>query len=437
MINPAKAQRRKGSIFNYLFLCGFAASRANNFLFLRAVSVSVSRSLSHSFIPSFFHSFTLFVLFLTFSSSYAQNDSSKLLKKHKDIPAVDRKYNDLARFLAGMSSEKGSSYEEQSNTDIWKNYAANLDANWKITVGAKMDKMSAWSSTEFGPQKELGGKLFYPFAGPDFIHMYTFFPYAKEYVMIGLEHVGTVQDLSQTGSDSLNRYLASVGTSLYSILNYSFFQTISMSYDFKSQDLNGIIPVILLFMARTGNKILDIKGVNVDTLGKNVSGTLTASPENIMLNYGVKIDFYNDAQDEIQTVYYYSVDLSDAQLPSNPGYTTYLNNMGEVKTFIKSASYLMQYSVFSQIRSAILKNSSLILQDDSGVPFQYFDTLTWNVNLYGTYNSPIPLFVERFQQDIYDAYRDNSRTIKPLDFGIGYNYFLGTSNLLIAKKKLK
>ncbi len=364
------------------------------------------------------------------------NDSSKSSKKHKDIPKGERKFNDLARFIAGMSPEKGSAYEDQSNTEVWKKYAVSFDTSWTTLLSSKIDRMAAWGSKEVGTQKEVGGKVFYPFSGPDFVHMYTFFPTAKEYTMIGLENVGTVQELSKMRNDSLTRYLRAVENSLNSILNFSFFRTNSMSVDFKSQDLNGTIPVMLLFMARTGNKILDIKPVYVDSLGKVVDGAFAVWPKK-GINYGVKIDFYHEGLDDYQTVYYYSIDLGDEGLTANKGYTAYLNNMGEVKTYVKSASYLMHYPSFSQIRSAVLKSSSLVLQDDSGVPLQYFDKEKWTVSLYGSYVRPIDLFHERFQKDLRAAYLNDSSKIKPLDFGIGYNYILGTSNLLIAKKKTK
>jgi len=72
----------------------------------------------------------------------------------------------------------------------------------------------------------------------------------------------------------------------------------------------------------------------------------------------------------------------------------------------------------------------VILQDDSGIAFHYFDPLVWDIQLYGSYTKPIPLFEEFFEQDLYEAYQ--TRKVKKLNFRIGYH---PQSNLLFAKRK--
>ena len=253
--------------------------------------------------------------------------------------------------------------------------------------------------------------------------------------MLALEPVGTVPDFSKVPADSLGRYFNEIKNSLTSILNFSFFRTNSMSKDFHSDELNGTIPVLFVFIERAGNKIIDVHPVQIDSTGAIVASEFVQKVPKGKTNYGVKIDFKNPDNDYLQTVYYFSCDLSNGKLEKNTGMTKYLANMNGVNTYLKSASCLMHHSFFSQIRDAILGHSNLVLQDDSGIPYKYFDKNKFDIKLYGKYIRPIKLFADDFQKELRAAYKEDSGNIKKLEFGIGYNYFVGESNLMIAKKK--
>ena len=43
---------------------------------------------------------------------------------------------------------------------------------------------------------------------------------------------------------------------------------------------------------------------------------------------------------------------------------------------------------FSMIRERVLAESGAVLQDDSGVPYHYYLTSNWRVQLYGQYSEP-------------------------------------------------
>jgi hypothetical protein len=244
-----------------------------------------------------------------------------------------------------------------------------------------------------------------------------------------------VPDFSKVPADSLKRYFDEIKNSLTSILNFSFFRTNSMSKDFHSDDLNGTIPVLFVFIERTGNKIIDVHPVQIDTMGNVIPSNFVQKVPKGKTNYGVQIDFKNPDNDYLQTVYYFSCDLSNGRMKNNPGMIKFLSSINNVTTYLKSASCLMFHANFSKIREAILAHSNLVLQDDSGIPYKYFDKTIWDTKLYGKYKKPIPLFADDFQKDLRQAYKDDSDSIKKLQFGIGYNFTLGESNLMIAKKK--
>jgi hypothetical protein len=105
-------------------------------------------------------------------------------------------------------------------------------------------------------------------------------------------------------------------------------------------------------------------------------------------------------------------------------------------TYLKAASYLMYNSYFSTIRNLILSQSTSLLQDDSGIPVKYFEQQKWNFKFYGNYTKPIDLFNKQYQPELRKIYTSD-RKIKPLDFGIGYNFKVNQSNLMLANVEEK
>ena len=91
---------------------------------------------------------------------------------------------------------------------------------------------------------------------------------------------------------------------------------------------------------------------------------------------------------------------------------------------------------FSVVRNYILDKSAYVLQDDSGMPLANFTKgkHAWDLTFFGVYAGPIALFKGRWQQDMKVAYTKKEQ-VRPLPFGIGYQFAEGTSNLMLAKKK--
>src|ERR1035441_7736220 len=109
--------------------------------------------------------------------------------------------------------------------------------------------------------------------------------------------------------------------------------------------------------------------------------------------------------------------------------------MKRAKTYLKAASYMLHKPGFSMIRERILSDSLVILQDDSGIPYHFFATATWRVQLYGEYVRPYGSFRPLEQPDLRKAYlTTGEKGPKPLDFRIGYGYGRVESNLLLATK---
>ena len=373
-------------------------------------------------------------------ASTVKNDTIK--KEVKDsVPAVAKNtlpvhqvYNDLAKYIAGMKITNSKAIDSSlTNNSSWKEYAANFDKTWLKIDSSKIQKMKEWRATEL---KDANTKtVFYPFSGADFFNAFTLFPKAENFIMVGLEPVGTLPSFHKGMSkDSISSYFHKVNTSLYAILNFSFFKTHNMSIDFNNKELNGTIHLIALFIERTGNSIIDVKPAGVDKEGNIFDYKSFKEQRNSgSLNRGVEFDFVG-SDNILKKVYYFSVNLENSHLKKNPDFVKMVNNRKGSTTYVKSASYLMHKDVFSDVRNLILDNSNFVLQDDSGIPYKYFKQEVWTPALYGTYSGSISLFTGVFQTDLDEAFKAKTG-VKPLKFGIGYKYKEGESNLMYFKKK--
>jgi len=367
-----------------------------------------------------------------------KNDSSGLKvandKKIDSSIIINKSYDDLASYIAGLTPLEFDS--ALLNKKAWKNYSDNISKNWLKTDSTKIQKIKKWSAEELKEINENTHTVFYPFSGADILNSYSFFPSAKKYILVGLEPVGTLPVInSSLHNDSLSNYFYKINKSLYEVMNFSFFITKNMRLDFKDKDLDGTIHLILIFLKRTQNSIVNIKPIALTHQGEVVSySSFKESKKDTLTNRGVEIDFV-DKDSVLKKVYYFSINLANQLFDKNTSFHSFINRQGDsVVTYIKSASYLMHKPYFTTIRELILNKSNYVLQDDSGIPVKYFDSSKWNTFLYGTYNGTLPMFSAHKQSDLVSIY--DSLKAKPLDFGIGYKHRVGQSNLMLFKKKL-
>ena len=244
--------------------------------------------------------------------------------------------------------------------------------------------------------------------------------------MIGLEPAGKLP-VSIDGYTP--EYWSGVRQSLRSAVALGFFKTQEMEEDFGGDGVGGITPVLLLYIARSGFTVEDVAEVRVSPQG--ILAAVPAAPPANREIRGVTV-FFSDASGRQQKLTYLGLNLSDS-IKKRPAAMHFLERLGRVKTLLKSASYLMHKSYFSTIRGVILKQSDVVVEDDSGIPFRFFHENEWDVRLFGTYVKPIPLFKDWQQDDMATAF--SATPAPPLEFGFGYRFLPNTSNLLLARRK--
>ena len=373
------------------------------------------------------------------ASTAAAMDSTKpAAAATADKPATSRPsvtdtayVQDVAAFIGGLRPSKRSGLAALAQQPAWLAFAKDQDKSWNNYRLTHTTRMTKWANAELDSVHRSSPTIFYPFSGPDFLNVFTMFPSSQTYVMMGLEPVGSVPARASLESPKL---YPAVKASLWSVLNFSFFRTNDMAVDLKSVELDGALPLLMLFATRTGNQITAIRPVQLSADGQLQDATAdTAQAPSKKLVPGVEMKLQGpDGQPK--TVYYFSADLSNHGLQIKPAPVQFVRALGPLTTYVKSASYLMHKLYFSEVRRLVLRHSRFILQDDSGIAMKFFQKGAWQFNHYGSYKRPINLFAKHYQSELTTAYRDTVLRPRPLPFGTGYNWRQTDSNLLLARR---
>jgi hypothetical protein len=327
--------------------------------------------------------------------------------------------NAIASFLGGNQPKDLGDFSAAFNSTEWKNHQSTMNSAWNIAARDKVNPMREWSKSEKIEKKSE--TLFYPFSGADFLHVYSAHPDYQSFYLFGLEPVGEIPKKENILNTALtSNILNTIYKSVDENLSQSYFHTKYMAVEFNNPVLKGTIPVFMFFMNRMGVEITSIKPV-----GFNEKGEIIDSKE---FTNGVRIGFLDAGKNK--ELFYFSGDISNKGMNTVSGLKNMINRISkDATTMMKSASYLCHMPDFSIIRDMIVANSYSVMQDDTGVPFQFYDKSKWNFRYYGTYTQPIPLFASRGQADLRQAVVGKEKSIQ---FKYGYN---NPPNIMIVTRK--
>ncbi len=336
--------------------------------------------------------------------------------------------NDTARVLAGMDIPLESLAASSLDGSALTRHRDSMVRAWNALNAKQLDAVRRFAESEVGSGDSAPQRVFYPFSGPDALYLLALFPQARLSVLTGLEPVGAVPALSAMSPEEIDSSLAELRKSLQAILTLSFFRTNDMNVDLKRNRFVGVTPVLLTFVAQSGYSIRQARYVLLkpDSNLCNADIAQVAKPPTGHLG-GIEIEYRAAGQTTSRYLMYLTADIGDGGLAKTPQYLDFVRGFRPQWTYLKSASYLMHKPYFSQVRGLILDLSAHVLQDDSGVPHQWFKADRWEPKLYGRYAGPIGLFSNWKQADLALAYAQGEP--QALDFGIGYQHRKNQSNL--------
>jgi hypothetical protein len=190
---------------------------------------------------------------------------------------------------------------------------------------------------------------------------------------------------------------------LRSILSVTYFITVQMRSDLSA---SGTLPLLYVFLARTGKTIHEVSLVHLDEQGVLQQGDQARPPSPAR---GVKILFSGKGGPP-KTLYYFSTNLADQRKPIP--LLQFGKSLAPGDSFTKSASYLLHNPAFSQVRNFLLENANTIVQDATGIPLVYFD--------------------HKMAAALWPARSPASNQTNPIGVRIGYQFRPNQTSLLLA-----
>jgi hypothetical protein len=360
--------------------------------------------------------------------SVSAQDSPRLAPRAIPVAPSNAGPNDIARFLAGMPVPENSPLAPLTRDPAWQAHSAFFEGEFTKLYQRQLQKLHAWTATNLPQVTQPTPVAFYMFSGPDFLYVDQFFPNASVYVLCGKESMGPPPDPLRI--PNLSGALGNLENAMRSSLNTTYFITKNMKVDLQQQTLNGVLPILYVFIARSDKSITNVA---FGSLNSNGAFEEFAPGKKGGSTPGVRIRYTDNQSGNSQTLYYFTTDISDGGIKSTPGFLKFCQRLGTGSSFLKSSSYLMFEQGFTAIRNFILDHSNRIVQDDSGIPLAYFDPNKWNLRLFGVYLGPIDLFKQHYQPRLQELFRQGNPP--PLDFGFGYRWNYKEANLIVAERK--
>ena len=347
--------------------------------------------------------------------------------------SIDKYLDDWAAYMSGLpaQSEPFKTWEE---LPAWQNFRKAVDESWASFDNLILKPMEKWSAEELQESGKEAETIFYPFGGPDFVTASAFFPGARDLILMGLEPVGNLPEFEKVSPAWRDAFFKDLDTILPDFLKRGYFVTEHMNKVYAASRVDGSLPLILFFMKRTGCDLVAIKRLYPDAGGswrERPYERVTRLPRR---PYGIRIDYVERGSGPIRSVEYYSCDLEDKAFSKDSPLYRRFNELGDFTTCIKSASYLMHYAGFSNIRNLVLAKSLYVIEDDTSIPYRYFKKQGWDIQLFGEYTKPISDFSGVEQKDLKEAYENPASHVKKLPFHYGYRWETHIDNLSIMKR---
>lgn len=340
--------------------------------------------------------------------------------------------NEVALFLAGVPLPDGSPLAGLQKAPHYASHVAELAKLSQHYDKNYYSKIRAWSAAELAPRVSMTRPVYYFFGGPDAVSALAYFPEAPVYVLGGLEPVGSIAPLQTLTEQDMEAGLANLRQSAKVILSYGHFITKDMKTELDRTAFRGVLPLIYTFLSLSGHEILATSYVGIrkdgslQEYGNTYGGGAGTLP-------GVKVTFRNGASGNPRTIYYVQANVADDALKSSNALLKWTGSFGSGNVYLKAASYLMHENYFSRIRSFLLSNAA-VLQDDSGIPYRFFQEGDWRCWFFGQYTGTLDIFSKYQQPDLQAVYAAPGAA-QPLPFGTGYKWRLHESNLLLAVRQ--
>lgn len=352
----------------------------------------------------------------------------------------DSKYwNDLARYFAGMPISEDSALKPATNNQAYKEHMAYMDKFWEKVSKQTVSVISDWGKDNI-PQKLSKNLAFYPFSGADLVNVYAMYPNAPYYIMIALEDAGHIPNPMSLKENELKFALKEFKNVIETIASMNYFHSKKMYDHMKNRYFTGTLPVILAFAGRLNLAVNNIEPVGIDQKGNiqtlDANGLIDGAKPVVT---GNRIAFKDQKDSSVRTILYLKMRPGNSVVDVKTPEGKFFDRLPEFNFMTKSAAYYHHRKGFEDLCRYYLKKSDIIIQDDSGIPYRFFEKEMWTQNLFGVYTIPTKiqdLDHTPHQPDLTAAYKANGKPF-PFRYGYGIREKKNLSNLQMMIKNKK
>mgnify|MGYP000930951092 FL=1 len=271
-----------------------------------------------------------------------------------------------------------------------------------------------------------GGTVFYPFSGPDFVTVARVYPNAERYVLVAMQHAGRPVAPGSMRRAELRAFESRLGAAWEKFGRLGYFRTIDLDDDQRAGPSRlGTITILMAFAARLGYEVTALAPLSFNA-GQG-EWEVVSSDEKWK---SVRLTLQKDGKKA--TVDYLSLDLSDSGLQRAEPQQAWIKRMSAQPALLKAASHLLQQPNFVVVRDALVLNSPLVVQDETGLDHKDLVRIG-GVRLYGHFRQAHSLFRSTTQRSLAAAYKAE-KAPGELPFAFSYLVSSGARSMQVARR---
>ncbi len=360
-------------------------------------------------------------------------------------PVRGSRWQEQALLLAGRPLPPESPFYELSLCPSFRRHAAAMAVFWEQVRRESLDEMIPWRKKNV-PTELARNPVVYPLSGADYLNAYALFPEAPQYLFIALESPGTLPDLYRMSESEREEGLAAIRRAVATVASVNYMKSKILRKELSNVYIPGTLPVFLLLAGGLGHTVEEVHPVILDAAGNLLDSQWVSSApaprrgrgvERSDVIRGLRMVVRDPETRQSKTIVYLQVRLREAAVGTRTREGKFLQKVRHCNTIFKAAVYLLHNDEYDAVRHFVLDRSDLILQDDSGLPYDFFRSEEWDEHLFGTYTRIPPLGgIPNPPQQPLLARRFRERS-EPLPFSYGYGVLQGKgkSNLMLFVKK--
>lgn len=363
--------------------------------------------------------------------------------------ATDMRWHYRALLLAGM--ELPQSYanlpevQKVISQQVYRNHKYHMNRFWYSVRTNRIQKIGQWHTKSIHDRLEQTSykTAIYPLSGGDLLNFRLMHPDAKSYIMMAMEKNGAMPAPASLSYSHWKNGLFSIQKMLGNIAMSGYFYSRWMNWYMNPEKHGyyGTLPTLSVFLVRMGNTITGIDKVCINNEAELLSvpldpagnGIITAPSSQCEL-HGYRIHFLDAKSRDQRSVMYFSARITNALFSLRTPTGKFFKNQGPYGVMLKAAVYLYHRPQYKDAADFLLKNSNVVIQDDSGFPYYMLKNGQWDIELYGGYLEPLPGMGVYPQRNLIADFRYPDGYL-PFHYGYGQKTRTLRSGIIVAYRK--